>query len=100
MRREVARPKEAVTEIKQGKLDLADVLIIMGSAIVGFLTKFLVPEILEVVYVLAYPISLYFLLSPSDVPNKKTYQVVIQLFFKDNRTYPAMPKSKEETDEL
>lgn len=100
MRRTVARPKEAVTEIKQGKLDMPDVMIILGSAFPGYLTKALVPEIFEFVYVLAFPVSLYFLLSPSEVPEKKNYQVILQLAFKDGGTYPAIPRPKEDVDEF
>ncbi|QGP77199.1 hypothetical protein [Tetragenococcus halophilus] len=36
MRKEVARPKEAVTQIKQGKLDMKDIFVILGSTAIGY----------------------------------------------------------------
>lgn len=50
MRKEVARPKEAVTQIKQGKLDMKDIFVILGSTAIGYFSKNFVPEILEIAY--------------------------------------------------
>ena len=101
MRREIARPTETVTTIKQGNFELKDWLFILGSAAIGFFSKFLVAGIFEVGYVLAYPISFYFLLSPSDIPNKKNYQVALQVLLKDSNTYHAInPPTKEGKHEV
>lgn len=95
MRKEVARPKEAITNIKQGKFDMKDVLIIIASVFVGIISQYLVPEILVILYVLAYPLTLYILFSPSDIPNKKNYQVAIQVLLKDRKVYHAINAPKE-----
>lgn len=97
MRKEVARPKEAVTQIKQGKLDMKDIFVILGSTTIGYFSKNFVPEILEIAYIVTYPIILYLLLSPSDVAGKKNLQVLLQLLRKDQQIYHAIVqrRSKE-----
>ncbi|EOH86320.1 hypothetical protein [Enterococcus pallens] len=101
MRKEVSRPKEAVTNIKQGKFDFKDVLLIVGSPLIGIISSYLVPSILEIPYILAYPAILYLLLSPSDIHGKKNYQVAIQVLLKDRKIYHSVnPPREEETNEL
>lgn len=97
MRKEVARPKEAVTQIKQGKLDMKDIFVILGSTAIGYFSKNFVPEILEIAYIVTYPIILYLLLSPIDVAGKKNLQVLLQLLRKDQQIYHAIVqrRSKE-----
>ncbi|OTO77414.1 MULTISPECIES: hypothetical protein [unclassified Enterococcus] len=101
MRREVARPKEAITNIKQGRFDFKDVLFIVGSPFIGMLSQYLVPEILNIPYILAYPVIFYLLLSPSDIHGKKNYQVAIQVLLKDRKVYHSItPPEEDETYEI
>lgn len=100
MRREIARPKEAIVKIKQGKFDMLDVFIILGSAGIGLVTKHFVPMLLQIPYIGFYPLAFYLLLSPSDVPNKKNYQVALQLLLKDRKVYHAINPSKEDNHEV
>lgn len=101
MRKEVSRPKEAITNIKQGRFDFKDVLFIVGSPLLGMISKYLVPDILQVFYILAYPAILYLLLSPSSIHGKKNYQVAIQVLLKDKRIYHSInPPKEEETNEI
>ena len=100
MRKTIERPKEAITKVKTGKLDMKDVFIIFAAWGFGYLTKVLVAPIIEIGYVIAYPISMYLLLSPSNVPAKKNIQVVIQLFLKDKTTYHSILPPKEQEHEI
>lgn len=93
MRKEIARPKEAITPIKQGKLDMKDVFVILGSTAIGYFSKSFVPEILEIGYIASYPIILYLLLSPSEVAGKKNFQVLLQLLRKDRQVYHTIGKN-------
>jgi len=95
MRKTIERPKEAITKIKTGRMDMKDIFIIFVAWGFGYLTKFFVAPIVEIGYVFAYPISFYLLLSPSTVPGKKNIQVIIQLFLKDRATYHAILPPKE-----
>lgn len=96
MVKEIARPKEAITNIKQGKFDFKDVLFIVGSPFIGMISQYLVPELLKVPYILSYPVILYLLLSPSDIHNKKNYQVAVQVLLKDRKIYHSINPPKEE----
>ncbi|MFR6671194.1 MAG: hypothetical protein ACLUSM_01680 [Enterococcus avium] len=96
MRREVARPKEAITNIKQGKFDFKDVLFIVGSPFIGMISQYLVPEMLSIPYIFTYPVISYLLLSPSDIHGKKNYQVAMQVLLKDRRIYHSINHPKEE----
>ncbi|EKQ3607624.1 hypothetical protein HRF14_10815 [Enterococcus faecalis] len=100
MRKTIERPKEAITKVKTGKLDMKDVFIIFAVWGFGYLTKVFVAPIIEIGYVIAYPISMYLLLSPSNVPAKKNIQVVIQLFLKDKTTYHSILPQKEQEHEI
>ena len=95
MRKTIERPKEAITKVKTGKL-----FIIFAAWGFGYLTKVFVAPIIEIGYVIAYPISMYLLLSPSNVPAKKNIQVVIQLFLKDKTTYHSILPPKEQEHEI
>lgn len=97
MRQVVERPKEAITRIKTGKMDMKDMFIIFATWGFGYITKGLVAPVIEIGYVFAYPVSMYFLLSPSNVPGKKNIQVILQLFFKDRKTYHSILPPEEET---
>ena len=59
MRKTIERPKEAITKVKTGKLDMKDVFIIFAAWGFGYLTKVFVEPIIEIGYVIAYPISMY-----------------------------------------
>lgn len=96
MSKSVARPKEAITNIKQGKFDFKDVLFIVGSPFIGMISQYLVPELIKIPYILAYPVTLYLLLSPSDIHGKKNYQVAIQVLLKDRKNYHSINPPKEE----
>jgi hypothetical protein len=100
MRKEVARPKEALTNIKHGKFDMKDVLMIMASSILGFLSQIFIPEVLRVPYIMSFPITLYLLFSPSGIHAKKNYQVALQVLLKDRKIYHAITLSKEEEHEI
>ena len=96
MRKTIERPKEAITKVKTGKLDMKDVFIIFAAWGFGYLTKVFVAPIIEIGYVIAYPISMYLLLSPSNVPAKKN----IKLFLKDKTTYHSILPPKEQEHEI
>lgn len=100
MRKEVARPKEAITNVKQGKFDMKDVLMIVASPFLGILSQNFIPEILRIPYVIAFPVSLYLLFSPSGIHAKKNYQVALQVLLKDRKIYHAINLSEEEEHEI
>lgn len=54
MRKTIERPKEAITKVKTGKLDMKDVFIIFAAWGFGYLTKVFVAPIIEIGYVIAY----------------------------------------------
>lgn len=94
MRKTIERPKEAITKVKTGKLDMKDVFIIFAAWGFGYLTKIFVAPIIEIGYVIAYPISMYLLLSPSNVPAKKKYSSGHSIIFKGQNDLPFNPSSK------
>lgn len=100
MRKEVARPKEAITDIKQGKFDMKDVLMIIASPFLGILSQNFITEFLRIPYVMAFPITLYLLFLPSGIHAKKNYQVALQVLLKDRKIYHAITLPKEEEHEI
>ena len=99
MRKTIERPKEAITKVKTGKLDMKDVFIIFAAWGFGYLTKVFVEPIIEIGYVIAYPISMYlYYLQVMFLP--KNIQVVIQLFLKDKTTYHSILPPKEQEHEI
>ena len=94
MRKTIERPKEAITKVKTGKLDMKDVFIIFAAWGFGYLTKFCRTNHRNRVCD-SIPYFYVSLLSPSNVP-AKNIQVVIQLFLKDKTTYHSiLPKEQE-----
>ncbi|MCC4313470.1 MULTISPECIES: hypothetical protein [Carnobacterium] len=97
MSRMVIRPAEIITKTKYDKIDIKDAFIIIGSAGIGFLftlSKQFVFSYLEFPFVLAFPITLYILLSPSEIPKKKTYQIAKIVLLKDRKTYRPIKRPK------
>ena len=69
----IERPKEAITKVKTGKLDMKDVFIIFAAWGFGYLTKVFVAPIIEIGCD-SIPYFYVSLLSPSNVPAKKIFK--------------------------
>ena len=93
MRKTIERPKEAITKVKTGKLDMKDVFIIFAAWGFGYLTKVFVEPIIEIGYVIAYPISMYlYYLQVMFLPKK--YSSGHSIIFKGQNDLPFNPSSK------
>lgn len=93
MAKVVQRPKETLTTIQQSKkLSVPDTLTIGGLVLVAYVTKIVVPEIMQIPYVAVTALSGYLLFSPSGVPKKKNYQMILQLVLKDRQLYHSCQK--------
>ena len=93
MRKTIERPKEAITKVKTGKLDMKDVFIIFAAWGFGYLTKVFVAPIIEIGYVIAYPISMYlYYLQVMFLPKK--YSSGHSIIFKGQNDLPFNPSSK------
>ena len=93
MRKTIERPKEAITKVKTGKLDMKDVFIIFAAWGFGYLTKVLSHPIIEIGYVIAYPISMYlYYLQVMFLPKK--YSSGHSIIFKGQNDLPFNPSSK------
>ena len=79
----IERPKEAITKVKTGKLDMKDVFIIFVG--LRLFNKSFV-AIIEIGYVIAYPISMYlYYLQVMFLPKK--YSSGHSIILKDKTTY-------------
>lgn len=90
MRRLVRVPETVQATPKWSKLTVLDGFIIIAGAAFGFFLKWLVHPTLALPFVALFPISLYFLLLPSESPGKKVYQLIMVVITKDRKTYHAL----------
>ena len=99
MRKTIERPKEAITKVKTGKLDMKDVFIIFAAWGFGYLTKVFVVFNHRNRVCDSIPYFYVSLLSPSNVPAKK-YSSGHSIILKDKTIYHSILPPKEQEHEI
>ncbi|RXN54231.1 hypothetical protein CYQ48_13060 [Enterococcus faecalis] len=100
MRRQIPVPKRLIEKEKYNqKLSLKDALLAVLAIPFGFLLSTFFVGIFKVIVLILFPVTVYFLISPSEVHNKKNFQVILRAFYKTRGGYhPIHPPKAEEED--
>lgn len=97
MRRQIAVPKRLIEKEKYNrKLSMKDVIICILSIPLGYLTSTFFVGVFQVIFLLFFPLTVYFLISPSEVHEKKNFQVILRAFYKTRGVYHSIKAPKEE----
>lgn len=97
MRRQIAVPKRLIEKEKYNrKLSMKDVIICILSIPLGYLISTFFVGVFQVIFLLFFPLTVYFLTSPSEVHEKKNFQVILRAFYKTRGVYHSIKAPKEE----
>ncbi|EHQ9040767.1 hypothetical protein KI121_002112 [Enterococcus faecalis] len=97
MRRQIAVPKRLIEKEKYNrKLSMKDVIICILSIPLGYLISTFFVGVFQVIFLLFFPLTVYFLISPSEVHEKKNFQVILRAFYKTRGVYHSIKAPKEE----
>lgn len=98
-------PRNLRAKIKLAMFYMVDVFVVLGMALVGYyeniyLFRFPLKQYVALM-VFHVVLGIFFCLRPKDSPDKKMFQVIIQLFARDKESYvpislPNGYKAKEE----
>ncbi|EGO8717215.1 hypothetical protein OC441_002545 [Enterococcus faecalis] len=97
MRRQIAVPKRLIEKEKYNrKLSMKDVIICILSIPLGYLISTFFVGVFQGIFLLFFPLTVYFLISPSEAHEKKNFQVILRAFYKTRGVYHSIKAPKEE----
>jgi DNA-binding XRE family transcriptional regulator len=100
MRRQIAVPKRLIEKEKYNqKLSMKDVIICVLSIPLGYLISTFFVGIFQGIFLVMFPLTVYFLISPSEVYEKKNFQVIFRAFYKTRGVYHPIHAPKEENSD-
>ena len=97
MRRQIAVPKRLIEKEKYNrKLSMKDVIICILSIPLGYLISTFFVGVFQGIFLLFFPLTVYFLISQSELHEKKNFQVILRAFYKTRGVYHSIKAPKEE----
>ncbi|HHD1572209.1 TPA: hypothetical protein ACN1ND_002725 [Enterococcus faecalis] len=75
---------------------MKDVIICILSIPLGYLISTFFVGVFQGIFLLFFPLTVYFLISPSEVHEKKNFQVILRAFYKTRGVYHSIKAPKEE----